>query len=122
MTIRSGIKECKDNIRHGDWRSRPQEVNEQFDIGIIYNELETMITVYFNVLYQHFLPDLKLPWGDSCKAPVHIAPHYSPSEGCPNTCYCFVPTNNTTQHNTIVGICYRLTWTLHQTNVPVQMP
>jgi len=28
--------------------------NEQFDIGIMYNELETMITVFFNALYQHF--------------------------------------------------------------------
>lgn len=88
----------------------------------MYNELETMIIVYFNALYQHFWPDLKLPWGDSCRAPVRIAPHHSPSEGCPSTCDCFAPANNTIQYNTIQGICYRLTRTLHQINIPVQMP
>jgi hypothetical protein len=100
MTIWGGIKECKDNIWHGDVRSRPQEVNEQFDTGIMYNGLDTMITVYFNALYQHSWPDLKSPWGDSCRAPVHIAPQCSPSEGCPNTCDCFAPANNKIQYNT----------------------
>lgn len=95
VTKWSGIKDCNDNIWHGDMRSKPKEVNEQFDIGIMYNELETMVTVYFNTLYQHFWPDLKLPWDDSCRAPVRIAPHCSPSEGCPNTfCDCFAPANN----------------------------
>jgi len=73
----------------------------KFNIGITYNELETMITVYFNALYQHFWPDLKSPWGDSCRAPVRTSPHRSPSEGCPNTCDCFAPANNTIQYNTI---------------------
>lgn len=95
VTIWSGIKECKDNIWHGDTMSRTKEVNEEFDIGIMYNELGTVITVYFNTLYQHFSPDLKLPWDDSCRAPVHIVPHCSPFEGCPNTFYeCFAPANN----------------------------
>lgn len=100
MTIWGGIKECTD-IWHDDVRSRPQEVNEQSDIWIMYNKLETIITFYFSVLYQNFWPDSKSPWGDSCRAPVRIAPHRSPSEGCPNTCDRFAPAHNTIQYNTL---------------------